>query len=366
VFLADDRDEWAKEAVGAAHRPGLALARALADARAGDLSTVAQLVWPDPGLVRAHLPLPWVFEIGAAGRAADNAPPDGFFDAIASSARPHLRALVERGATSPITGAARSLLTELPALPPYRLRIGVLGPLELWRDGQAVVHPVRRRRRVRELLCLMVARRRMRREEVADELWPELDDPGRNLRVTLNYLQRLLQPDRADGDPPFFLRPDGPWLSLTASDQLTVDAWELDAQLGEADAAEQANAPAVALTAYRAALPLWRGEPFADAPDGLWVLGERARLRSRYVTAAVRASELLLAAGDAYALDAARYAIMADPLAEGGYQLLARVHRAEGNHSGVQRAVEECRAALGALGLEPTTATLALLSSGDG
>jgi len=74
----------------------------------------------------------------------------------------------------------------------------------------------------------------------------------------------------------------------------------------------------------------------------------------------------LLAAGDAYALDAARYAIMADPLAEGGYQLLARVHRAEGNHSGVQRAVEECRAALGALGLEPTTATLALLSSGDG
>jgi DNA-binding SARP family transcriptional activator len=356
VLLPNGRDAWAGEPLGPAHLPGLVLARALACARDGDLSGAAELVWPDVGVVRAHLPLPWVVEIAAAGRAAANPPPDGFLDGIAGSARPHLRALAER-AVSPIAAAARALLAELPAVPPYRVRIGVVGPLELRRDDAAVAHPDLRRRRVRELLSVLAARRRVRREEVADELWPDLDDPGRNLRVTLNYLQRVLQPDRADGDPPFFVRAEGAWLVLSAGDHLAVDVWELDARLDEADAAERANAPRAALAAYRAVLPIWRGEPFADAPDGLWVLGERARLRSRYVHAALRAGELLLADGDPDgAREAARRAITADPVVEATYQLLARAHLAEGDPGGAGRAVEECRAALAELGLEPTNA----------
>jgi len=40
--------------------------------------------------------------------------------------------------------------------------------------------------------------------------------------------------------------------------------WLLDDHLDAADRAERDGAPAAALDAYRAALALWRGEPFVD------------------------------------------------------------------------------------------------------
>ncbi|MDQ3601749.1 MAG: hypothetical protein M3408_10985, partial [Actinomycetota bacterium] len=60
--------------------------------------------------------------------------------------------------------------------------------------------------------------------------------------------------------------------------------------------------------------------PYAD-----WAEPERTRLRTRYTAAAVRAGELLLAAGaPANARRAAERAITADTIAENAYQLLAR------------------------------------------
>jgi len=37
--------------------------------------------------------------------------------------------------------------------------------------------------------------------------------------------------------------------------------------------------------AYRAALPLWRGTPFADVVDARWAESEQTRLRARYTAA---------------------------------------------------------------------------------
>src|SRR5690606_4949590 len=153
----------------------------------------------------------------------------------------------------------------MPAVPAYRLAVSVLGPLELRRDGTVVEHADLHRRRVRELLCYLVAEPRRRREEAAEALWPELPDPRHNLRVTLNYLQRVLQPERDRDEPPFFVRTQGEWLTLGGGEHLDVDAWRLDARLDAADQAERRSDPAAALAAYRSALPAWRGEPYADA-----------------------------------------------------------------------------------------------------
>jgi DNA-binding SARP family transcriptional activator len=275
-----------------------------------------------------------------------------------------LRALIATSTTPQVVAAAKRMIADLPVVPPYTLRIDVIGPLELHRDGAAVTPPELRRHRVRELLCFLVAHPRARREEVADELWPEFDDGGRNLRVTLNYLQRVLQPDRAEGEPPYFLRADGTWLAFTNDERLEVDAWELEARLDDAEVAERAQVPATALTAYRAALPLWRGEPYADMPYASWAQPVRTRLRTRYTTAAVRAGELLLAVQEtAEARGAAACAIRAEPCSEPAYRLLARTHLADDDLAGARRALDDCRAALMELDLEPESATLALLTS---
>ena len=188
---------WAVEPLGAAHRPGLALAEALEAARNGDLGPVRALTWPEVGIVRAHLPVRWIAELAAAATAARNPPPDDLLEALGPAGPAALRAIASSGGTGRVATAARSLAQSLPAVPPYRLRIGVLGPLRLWRDGVGVEHPELRRQRVRELLCYLVVHRRARREAVGEELWPDVADPGRNLRVTLNYLQTVLQPERA-------------------------------------------------------------------------------------------------------------------------------------------------------------------------
>jgi DNA-binding SARP family transcriptional activator len=143
-----------------------------------------------------------------------------------------------------------------------------------------------------------------------------------------------------------------------------VDVWRLDELVDEANAAERAGRLAAAIQAYRACLPLWRGEPFADTPYALPAEAERARLRSRYVTASLRFGELMLAARSVDdALKAAESSITADPTFEPAYRLLARSHLANDNTSSARRALEQCQQMLAELGAPMDPATSALLAS---
>jgi DNA-binding SARP family transcriptional activator len=362
VLVPEARQAFIDHPPGPGLRPGLELAEALDAARHGDLGPVRALRWPAVGVVRAHVPVRWVVELAVAGFASGNPPPDALTDALAPHLRPLLRAIIAAGPTREMLRAADGWLTQIPAVPAFRLRIAVLGPLEVQRDGQPAVDPELRRKRVRELLSYLVVHRRVRREAVAADLWPDLDDGGRNLRVTLSYLQHALQPDRENRDPPYFLRADGDWLTLTGRDHLDVDAWELQVRLDEAGEAERAGSPATALDAYRALLPLWRGEPYADVPYAPWADAERARLRTRFEAAAVRAGELLLAARElSEAQDAAMCAVTAEPGSESAYRVLIRARLADDDLTGARRALDECRAALAELGVEPEPRTTELI-----
>ena len=230
-----------------------------------------------------------------------------------------------------------------------------------------IARPDLRRQRVRELLCHLVARRRVRREEIADALWPELDHPARNLRVTLSYLQRLLQPDRIDGEPPYFLRAEGTWLVLAGDDRLDVDAWELDARLDDAESAEAANTPATTLAAYRAALPLWRGEPFADVSDSSWLHPERTRLQDSIHRSGVPRRRT--AARRRRGLRSPRRRALRHCCGIGCRACVPtapRTHLAEGDLVGARRVLDDCRAALADLGFEPNSTTASLLTPGEG
>ncbi len=364
VLVPSTRTLWCSEHLGPAHRPGPALAEALERTRHGDLDAVRALRWPAAGIVRAHLPLRWAMELAAAATAVRNPPPEDLLKAVGARAGPALRAVAARQTTRSLTAAARRLAGEVPAEPTYRLRIGVLGQLRVWRDGEPVAPPELRRPKVRELLSYLLMRRHERREAVAAELWPEAPDPGPSLRVTLNYLQRSLQPERTAGERPFFVRANGPWLELAVTDRLEVDAWRLDELLDRADAAERAGTVAAAIDAYQGSLPLWRGEPFADMPYSLSAETERARLRGRYVAACLRLGELMLAAhGAAAAIRAAESAINADPASEPAYRLLARGHLANDDGSSARRALEQCGLMLAELGVQMDPATNALLGS---
>jgi DNA-binding SARP family transcriptional activator len=212
------------------------------------------------------------------------------------------------------------------------------------------------------LLLYLVVHRRATRERVAADLWPELDaaGAGRNLRVTLTYLHRVLEPDRAERDAPFFVRQDGGVLELCADRWLTVDAWRFEELLDDAADAERDGAPSVALAAYEEALALWRGDPLSEVYDD-WALAEADRLRQRFVRAAGRCGELLLARGDTdRALALAQQALAVEAWSEPAHRLVVAAHLARRDTGMARRALDQYRKMLVELGSSPDEATAEL------
>jgi DNA-binding SARP family transcriptional activator len=355
VLLPERRDELRSLPVGPDQRTAFAVAETFVRSREG--------VAPDRPVeceqALSVLGLRWTLELACR---TDDAMATVLTDRFGPAVRDTLRAWAAEGRTggSRAAGAATCLRT-LPFPPAAAVYLRVLGPTTLERDGDAVRDPDWRRERVRSLLLLLVARRRISREVAATTLWPDLDAEaaGGNLRVTLRYLNKVLEPDRAAGDATWFVRAEGDALRL-ADEQLGVDAWELEAALDDAAVLDGAGAPSVALSRYEEALALWRGEYMADVYDD-WAAAERDRLRSRFLAASVRSGELLLGTGDVdRALVVGTRAVEVEPWSEAAHRLVMAAHLARGDRAGARRALDRCAAALDELGVEPEEPTVML------
>jgi DNA-binding SARP family transcriptional activator len=353
LLVPSSRAHWRSAPLPPALRRATELAAALAAARErGSLDQVAAVELAPAGQLRAILPLPWAVEFAAAAAAAGRGEGRDLVAALGGPARPRLRALAAAGGGR-LARAARDLALAVPPAPAHHLELLALGPFELRRDGRPVEHPSLQRERVRRLLLFMVCQRAAPRQALAAELWPDLDQDAaaRNLRVTLSYVQRVLEPDRLDGDPPFFLRSESGMLRLAVGEWLSVDVWEFERLLDDALRAERRGAPSLALRAYRQALPLYRGDYLVDLPDADWASVERDRLRVRYVTAATRAGELLLATGDHDAALAFGYSVLrVDRWAESAYRLLMAVYLADEEFDAARRILDRCERMLADLG----------------
>ena len=340
-----------------------ALGEAMRAVRRGDTSVIASTPWPAAGVARANLPHRWLLELCAASIAVGNPPPAELVERFDTDIR---QAAARLATSSPHettrAGAARAM-NAIPPAPRASLAIRVLGPLEVALDGTFVDHPHLHRQRVRELLTTLVVRRKVRREQVAAYLWPELANAAHNLRVTLNYLQQVLQPARRSPEPPYFVRAEGDWLTLVDNSRISVDLWVLNRHLDDGERCDREGDPQATIERFEAALPLWRGEAFTDLPDTDWAWAERTHVTERYASAATRTAELELAAGrHAEAMRSAAHALQADLTNESAYRVLIRARLALGDVSGAHRALAECRIALATLDLVPQAATTALLA----
>ena len=218
----------------------------------GDPAPAGGLPWAAPATIRAVTPAVLLIDLVTAAIAAGA--DEAAFDVVPIDARPRLRELTARGLDD-VSATARRLLMTRAAPARERIEIRALGPIELWRGGAPVSEPAWGRERVRSLLQLLVDQRRMARSRAAATLWPDLDGEaaGNNLRVNLNHLQKLLQPDRAAGEPTRFLRTVDDHLEWVDSDQLTIDVDEFTGLVAAARAADERQVPAEALASYRAA-----------------------------------------------------------------------------------------------------------------
>ena len=176
------------------------------------------------------------------------------------------------------------------------LRVGVLGPLRVWR-GQAVVNlgPVQERV-VLAVLCLL-AGRPVGRQQMIDAVWGEAP-PVRAVNLVQRHvsgLRRVLEPGRPGHAPSEVLAWTDAGYLLTLPDG-ALDLGVFEGELGRARAARAAGDLPEAARALHAALELWRG-PVCDGLSSPFVDAQRDRLAESRLSVVEERIELDLAVG---------------------------------------------------------------------
>ena len=236
----------------------------------------------------------------------------------------------------------------------------MLGPLALARNGEPVSERDLRRERVRALLAFLVGHRTTSRAAIMAAVWPDLDEraAANNLRVTMTYLLRVLEPGRPPREPAYHIRVGGQAVRLVTSEWLRVDVDRFNEHVTPAAQAEADGTPSLALEHNLAAAALYRGEAHEGVADADWIALEREHFRVRFVAAAARAGELLVGRGDVDEAErVARRAVEVDPWAEDAYAVLVSVALARGDRSAARRALNRTLAALADLGVGPSEET---------
>jgi DNA-binding SARP family transcriptional activator len=312
----------------------------------------------DMSRVRAGLHHRFAVDLALGLEAAGRPEGGALLEALGPRGREAMRA--EAATRTHRAKLAKSLLAAVPAPPADLTEVAVLGPLAIARNGAPVTDGDLRRERVRALLAFLVGHRTTSRAAIIAALWPDLDEraAANNLRVTMTYLLRVLEPGRPARESAYLVRVGGQAVTLATSDWLRIDVDRFAEHVARAARAEADGTPSLALEHNLAAVALYRGEAHEGVADADWIALEREHFRGRFVAAATRAGELLVGRGDLdEAEGVARRAVEVDPWAENAYAVLVSVALARGDRSAARRTLDRGQSALSDLGVEPSEET---------
>ena len=360
-------DYFLRPDLGPLRRRDIELGLVLRELDGGSLAAVAGIHWPE----RHGELLPAVYCRGACeiiaaawavGRVEAEPAATWMANVIGEPARSVFRDLTQHP-LSAVAEAAEQIVALIPVAPDGELRVQVLGPAELSRDGARISDANWRRERVRSLLGYLISHPSTTREAVMAALWPDADEVAgrRNLRSTLNLLNQVIEPGRSGGDAPFFIRSEGPTLRLHPGEKMHVDVWAFELLVDSAERLEADGVPELALEPLASAVEMYQGDFLADAAYDDWSAAERDRLRARFVRAAVRLAELLVAFNRIdEALVVAGKAIGVEPWSEPAHRVVVASYLELGDRSAARRALDRCTTELADFGGPTEELTLML------
>lgn len=236
-----------------------------------------------------------------------------------------------------------------------RLRLGVLGPLRVERDGREV-DPGRPQQRALLAILVMEAGHVISADRLTGLLWQ--DDPPAAataaIQAYISQLRRLLEPERAAWAPARVLITQDPGYVLRV-DPGCVDALQFQALARDAHDKLAAGQPGEADALLQEALGLWRGDPLAEFSGQPWATAAVAGLTQVHDLAVEDRIDAWLALGrHAQAVTELETMVAACPLRERRWgQLMVAAYRC-GRQADALRAYQRCRTVLAdELGLEP-------------
>lgn len=236
--------------------------------------------------------------------------------------------------------------------PAGKVRLCLLGGLELRSGGQVVLDRAWPRSRAKALLKLVALAGQIHRDRVVDTLWPDLDAQAgaANLRKNLHHLRTAMARHGID-EALITIRDD----VLELGRHVVVDVIEFHA-LAQA-AVDQEDPEALA-----SALAVYRGELLPEDLYEEWTVVPRRALQQPRRQLLVESARRLEAAGDRdLAAQRLGAVLESDPFDEEVHRALIRLHLASGRRHRALRQFQDCARLLrGELGIEPSAETLAL------
>ena len=241
------------------------------------------------------------------------------------------------------------------------LEYRVLGSVTVTVDGEPV--PLGGARQRRLVAILLVHRNSVvSADHLAEIVFA--GEPTPAARTTLrSYVSRLRKAvdgdDAANGRSHVVTR--SPGYMLTAPDDL-VDTGRFEALVEDGRARLAKDDPVAAATAFRDALALWRGEPYAEFADEDWARPEAQRLAELRLLAHEQLIDAELAAGrPAEVIPALEGLVAEHPLRDGFHERLMLALYRSGRHVDALRAFQDYRRVLSdELGLDPSPALVEL------
>jgi DNA-binding SARP family transcriptional activator/tetratricopeptide (TPR) repeat protein len=242
------------------------------------------------------------------------------------------------------------------------LEVRVCGGVEVSADRLVLPDALFGGRQGRVVFAFLVCERHraVRREELADLLWPEPlpESWSASLSAVVSRLRRLLTEAGLDGSSALVSAAGS--YQLVLPPDATVDIEQLATAVAEAETAADAGDVERAVQAASAAEHVAARGFLTDDCD--WVDQWRARVHDLRVRAALARSVAHLAAGSSgRAVDAARDALALDPSREAAFRQVMRTLAAAGERGEALRVWERCRITLvDELGVDPAPETEAV------
>ncbi|MDA0242713.1 MAG: BTAD domain-containing putative transcriptional regulator [Chloroflexi bacterium] len=254
-------------------------------------------------------------------------------------------------------------LAHLETHPGYQLRVQTLGGLRLWRGTAEVAQGEWKRQKARQLFLLLITHRQtlLEREQIVEQLWPELppEQGERDFKIAYTTLAKVLEPERDRQAPSAFIGRDGTRYGWRTEADVWLDAAEFEGWVGRGDKLLAAQ-PEQALTVYQQAIALYGGDFLQEYRYEEWCSEERERLLTLFLRTAERVGHLLAERGRWEEVVAVGEQIVArDDCWEEAYRLLMRAHGALGNRPQAVRVFQRCVERLQAeLGVGPAGETV--------
>ena len=273
-------------------------------------------------------------------------------------------------AVLPVSNFASQLLAAL-GLPQiqqhtgYQLRIQTFGPFRLWRGSELIPITAWRRQKARQLFQFLVTYpdQLIEREQIIDQLWPELDPESgmRDFKTAYTLMCKLLEPSRERQTPSTFILRDGSRYGLHPHADIWLDTAVFTQRVERGNLLWRTR-PQEAVTCYHEALVLCEGSYLQAFPYETWASEARERYLIQYLHTAERLARLHLDLGQwTEAITVCEKILAQDGCWENAYRLLMQAYQALGNRSLAVRTYHRCVEQLREeLDVPPAEATIAL------